>query len=287
MASSMGGALVVKVGAVAYATDPGPSQEAYDRKYTELELANGTRFNVLDYVEGDSECKWALHKTLEDTDGALLGICGLGATVGSPTSTTVAYYEPQYTRTILNCVVNDVEFTFEHGKDTKLAINGMSTSPPVDTAGVAAPAVTNGNFMRFADVLTFFTKAVATPAPIRKLTLKLDHQLYAFPGIRVDGLALPTSLTPTVPKVSGSFDKLLLDDLDFVLYLAACQLKADLGGTWKSFCNAGGLTLTLTAKNCLYTKPSRSGGVKEATVETIPFMATNVGGANPLVFNLS
>jgi hypothetical protein len=71
-----------------------------------------------------------------------------------------------------------------------------------------------------------------------------------------------------------------------VLYLAACQLKADVGLTAKSFCNVGGLTLTITPKNVLYSKPSRSGTVKEAVIESFPFMATNVAGANPLVFSL-
>src|SRR5437588_10330129 len=147
-APTMGGTLVVKVGATTYATDPGPSQEAYDRKYTDLELANGTRYNVVDVIEGDSENKWAVHKTLEDTDGGLLTICGFGAVVGLPTSTTVVYYYPEYTRTITNATVNDTEITFGHGKDSQMVINGMATSPPADTAGYAAPARPTGNLPR-------------------------------------------------------------------------------------------------------------------------------------------
>lgn len=287
-APTMGGALVVSVGGVHYATDPAPSQDSYDRKYSELELATGNRFNIVDYQEGDSEVKWNITKILEDTDTPLLTIAGMGATVGLPTSTTVVYNYPEYTRTILNCMVNDAEVTIEHGKATMLVINGMATSPPVDTTGITAPAITLGNFLYFKDLLTAFTKAVATPAPLRKISFKLDHQLFSFPGVRADGLTLPTSLTPTVPKVSGTLDKLMVDDLDYVLYLAACQLKADIGVTMKSFCAGAGLTATITAKNCLYmSKPSRSGAVKEAVVETFPFAATNVGAANPLVFTLA
>lgn len=287
-APTMGGALVVKVGGVAYATEPGPSQDAYDRKYSELELATGNRFNVVDMQEGDSEVKWNVTKVLEDTDGPLMTICGAGATVGLPTSTTVVYYLPEYTRTLLNCLVNDVEWTWEHGKPTMVSINGMATSAPADTVGVAAPTITLGNFFYFKDLLTFYTKAVATPAPARKLSIKLDHQLFSFPGIRADGLTLPTSLTPTVPKVTGAIEKLMVDDLDYLLYLAACQLKADIGLTAKSFCASGGLTATIVVKNAFYmSKPSRSGSVKEATIEQFNFQAVNVGAANPLTFALA
>lgn len=287
-APTMGGALVVKVGGTAYASEPGPSQESYERAYSELELATGNRFSVVDMQEGDSACKWNVTKILEDTDGPLLTICGIGATIGLPTSTTVIYYYPQYTRTLTNCVVNDIEFTWEHGKATMLSINGMATSAPADTTGVTAPTITLGNFFYFKDLLTMYTKAVATPAPARKITLKIDHQLFAFPGVRTDGITLPTSLTATVPKVTGNVEKLMVDDLDYLLYLAACQLKADVGLSAKSFCAGAGLTITLVAKNVLYTsKPSRSGSVKEAVVESFPFQAVNVGAANPLTMTLA
>jgi tail tube protein len=287
-APTMGGTVVVSVAGVNYQCDPGPSQDAYDRKYTEVLQANGTRFNVVDYAEGDSECKWNLTKFLEDSDMPLLTACGLGATVGLPTDTAVIYRLPQYTRTILHAMANDVELTFEHGKNVLVAINGMATQAPADTAGFGgtAPTVTNGNLLYFKDLLIFFTKA-AVAAPCRKFSVKLDHQLFAFFGVRADGLCLPTSLTPTTPKVTGSIDKLMVDDADYLLYLAACQLKADVGLTAASFCGATPKTLTITAKNCLYTKPSRAGSTVEAIVETFPYMATNPLAANPLVVTMA
>lgn len=286
-APTMSGTVVVSVGGVNYQNDPNATQDVYDRKYAEVLQANGTRFNVVDYAEGDSTCGWNVTKFLEDTDGPLLTIGGLAATVGLPTDTTVIYRLPEYTRTILHAMANDVELTFEHGKNVLMVMNGFATQPPADTTGFSSPpSITNGNLLYFKDLLSFFTKA-AVAAPGRKFSVKLDHRLYQYYGPRADGLTLPTSLTPTTPKVSGSIEKLMVDDADYLLYLAACQLKADVGLTAKSFCNAGGLTLTVTAKNCLYTKPSRAGATSEAVVETFPYMATNVLAANPLVCTLA
>lgn len=285
---TMGGRLMVSIGGVTYVADPA-SKETFDRKRQKLQMANASRFNNVDYYDGDAECKVTVTKPLFDSDTALLPILGLGATVGDPEDTTIVFAMPTRTTTVEHCILDNVTVDFNRGKATMLTMEFWSTMPPVDSAGYStAPTVTSGNAIYWKDITNFFTAASSGLKQISQIQFKLSHNLFAYYGIRDDGLTLPTSISPTNVDVDGQFKKLLTDDADYQVYLAACDVPADIGLTAQPFCvGSSPVVLTLTAKNCIYEAPTRDGAITQAFEETFKFMSRNVGGTNPLVTTLA
>jgi len=287
--NQQGGALAVSVGGVYYYTDPSVSMEEFQRNVQRNEQATGSRNNTVDFYDGDSVVKANIHKNLCDTDTALLPIIGAGATIGTPTSTTILYNEPNTLRTCANMLCNDFTISGEKGKPFELDANFLATSAPVLGAGYGAsrPSFGSiGNYLYWRDLLTFFS-AAATSTNCQKFMIKVDHNLDPFYGARTDGYNLPTVYTPTDIVVTGSFTMQMLGSADLALFYAACDAVADLGITGKAFCAVSPPTLTLTCKLAKYDsyKPQRA--LKKTSLEEFTFVSKALGGVNQAVVNIA
>ena len=227
-------------------------------------------------------------KNLCDSDGALFTICGLGATIGLPTSTTIVYADPNETSTVANAMCNDVSLTIERGKPTVFDANFLATSVPVLTAGYGATRPTfstPGNYQYFRDLTSFFS-AAASSSNCSKFMIKVNHNLDGFPGIRADGYSVPTVYTPGEIEVTGSFTMQLLGSADYNLFLAACDAAADLGVTAKAFCNGATIVLTATCKSAIYESVSAERALKKVSMRTFNFVSDAIG-ANQAVLSLA
>lgn len=287
--NSQGGDLAVSVGGVYYFADP-VSMESFDRKRQRAEQATGNRNNTVDWYDGASEVKCNVKKNLCDTDGAtLLGILGAGATIGVPTSTTIIYADPNRTVTCANAFCNDFTITGEVGKPWDLDANFLCTSVPTIAAGYAVTRPTFGavgNYLYWRDLLTFFT-AAASSTNCQKFSMKVEHNLDGFPGVRADGYTIPTVYTPTEIYVTGSFTMQMLGYADYALFLAACDVPADLGITALPFCGGTPKTLTLTAKAAIYDTEKAARALKKVSMEDFGYVSKALAGANQAVITLA
>jgi hypothetical protein len=285
---TMGGRLMVSVGGTTYVADPA-SKESFDRKKQKLQMANASRFNTIDYYDGDAECKVTVTKPVIDSDADFLTLLGLGATVADPTPTPIVFALPTRTTTVTNCVCDTVTLDFNRGKAIMITAEFLSTDPPDETAGyTVAPTATYGHVMYWKDIVNFFTIASDNLKQFSQFQVKLSHNLFPYYGIRDDGLTLPTSLTACNADVDGTFKKLLTDDADYAAFLLPCDVPGDIGIVVSPFCvTESPVILTITAKNCKYSAPVRDGAITQAYEETFKFMAENIAASNPLVATLA
>lgn len=287
--NSQGGALAVSVGGNYFFTDPSKSMESFDRKRQRAEQATGNRFNTVDWYDADSEIKCNVTRNLADTDVTnLFSILGLGATIGTPTSTTLIYADENRTITVTNQLCNVVEISGERGKPWILSMDFLGTSAPTSGAGYGSrPSFASvGNYLYWRDLLTFVS-AAASSTNCQKFSIKVEHNLDPFYGVRSDGFALPTVLTPTDVYVTGTFTMQMLTHADYDLFIAACDTPADITVTGKAFCAVSPPTMTLTCKTAIYdsVKPVRA--LKKVSMEDFSFVSKALNGANPAVINIA
>lgn len=289
MSNAQGGDLAVSVGGVYYYTDPSTSHEEFDRKIQELEQATASRNNRVDTYDGDSEVKATVKKFLCDTDTALLPIIGAGATIGLPTSTTIIYADPNRTITCANALCDQFTIKGARGKAWEIEAQFLCTSVPARTAGYVSTRPTFGavgNYLYWRDLLTFASAAGSTTSCM-DFEITVKHNLDPFPGVRADGLSIPTVYTPTTIQVTGKFTMQMLSGADYDLYLAACNTPADITLTGKAFCGTTPPTMTLTIKSGIYSKVMPQRALKKVTMEQFEALSKALGGANPAVVNIA
>lgn len=288
LVNTQGGDLAVSVGGVFYYADA-ESVESFDRQRQANEQSTASRNNKVGYFDGDSTLKANVKKNLCDTDGPLLPICGLGATIGLPTLTTIIYKDPNRTTTCANALCNDVTITGERGKPWDFEANFFCTSGLALSAGYGVTRPTFaavGNYLYWRDLLTFFS-AAASSTNCQKFSIKVNHNLDPFPGVRADGLTLPTVYTPTEIEVTGSFTMQMLGYDDYALFIAACDAPADLGITAAPFCDGDGKILTLTCKLAIYDSVAPKRTLKKTSMEDFTYMSDALGGVNQAVITLT